>query len=58
MPKLRPQYSGDNSIKFWRKVNKTKLRRKREQLYMLGVILQNVEHDILRQMELIWKNNA
>lgn len=53
MKKLKTHYSGKLSIKFWRQINKTKLPRRRE-LYTLGVILQNIENDILTKMQMVW----
>jgi hypothetical protein len=44
-------YSGKNSIKFWDRVNKIK-GVKGEALYTLGVVLQNLEEDVLHKVEL------
>lgn len=49
---LRPKYSGRNSIEFWKQVNAIKDKNKHSEAYTLGVVLQNVEADILRLINL------
>jgi len=44
---LKPHYSGNNSINFWKFINSHK---KHSQFYLLGVILQNIEETILKEL--------
>lgn len=45
----RPHYSGELSRGFWKQVNSLPEMQQRE-AYALGVILQNVEGDVLRSL--------
>lgn len=44
---LQPQYSGDLSADFWARIRELP-DKQRWQAYSLGVVLQNVEGDVLR----------
>lgn len=43
---MKKHYSGNNSKKFWKLLNKTK-----PKLYVLGVTLQNLEEYILKELK-------
>jgi len=43
-------YSGNASKKFWEAVNSIKNKANRQEVYSLGVALQNLEEYVLRQM--------
>lgn len=43
-------YSGDNSQPFWKRINNVKGNR-HDLLYTLGVILQDIEEKVLREIE-------
>lgn len=49
--KRKPYYSGPKSIKFWERINALP-RDKRSAAYSLGVVLQNVEGDVLRLLDM------
>ncbi len=49
---MKPHYSGVKSRSFWRKINALP-KRKRQEAYSLGVVLQNTEADILRLIKLL-----
>ena len=51
MKKIEERYSGDKSKKFWRRVNKLKKEGNHQELYSLGVALQNFEAYVLIQLE-------
>ena len=53
---MKCKYSGKRSKKFWKKINTIENYNKQEACYALGVVLQNVESDILHQISII-KNN-
>lgn len=53
--KLQSHYSGAQSVAFWKEINRFRGTAKHEELYRLGVLLQNIEGDILRQIEIIRK---
>ena len=46
---MKTYYSGKNSKKFWNRINK--LKKRKDELYSLGVLLQNNEDWILTQLE-------
>ena len=46
---IKPRYSGGGSTAFWKKVNALP-EPERSAVYSLGVVLQNVELDILHHM--------
>jgi len=48
--KLKFKYSGDESNEFWDKVNSLK-GADRQEMYSLGVVLQNLEDHVLTQLE-------
>ncbi len=50
--KLTSKYSGEESQSFWDTVNALP-RKSHETAYMLGVVIQNLEHDVLNYI-----NNA
>lgn len=50
MARTTPRYSGNESEEFWSWVNGLKGRQARGSAYMLGVILQNLEHDVLKEI--------
>ncbi len=52
MKKIKRRYSGKSSEKFWRKVNAIKKSRYQQTAYSLGVVLQNLEDEILTQIEI------
>jgi hypothetical protein len=52
---MKPHYSGPNSMKFWKRINKLSGARN-DAAYTLGVVLQNLERDVLRLIELFEKN--
>lgn len=47
---LTPHYSDRWSEDFWDAVNNRSLKADRDRLYALGVVLQNLEHHVLRQV--------
>lgn len=49
---MKPKYSGKESKKFWDKINKIKDPASHSEAYSLGVVLQNVESDILRLIKI------
>jgi len=49
---LKPKYSGKSSTGFWKEVWKLP-KHKRDQAYSLGVVLQNVEADVLRLINIL-----
>lgn len=49
--KTKLYYSGDNSRKFWKRINKLK-GIEHDVFYSLGVILQNLEQDVLHKLYL------
>jgi hypothetical protein len=49
--KLQKHYSGDNSGIFWKRISETKNEESHDELYSLGVILQNLEEFILKKLE-------
>ena len=51
MDKKNYYYSGKKSKKFWDRVNKLK-GKKQDAMYTLGVVLQNLEGDVLHMLEL------
>ena len=51
--KLQPHYSGVQSVQFWRGINRYRGTVKHEELYRLGCILQNIEGDVLRQIDIV-----
>lgn len=48
--KLKHRYSGDKSTKFWDVVNSIENEADKQELYSLGVVLQNLESYVLRQL--------
>lgn len=48
----RYHYSGVNSRKFWRRINKIKSEQAHEALFSVGVILQNLEGDVLNMLRI------
>jgi hypothetical protein len=48
---VKPRYSGDKSRKFWARINALP-DSQHSKAYSLGVVLQNVEGDILRMLDL------
>ncbi len=54
--KLKPSYSNNASREFWRQVNSLKNKSDWQELYSLGVALQNMESFVLQQLETA-KNN-
>jgi hypothetical protein len=48
---FEPMYGGKHSKAFWNKIAAIKNKAKHDHCYSLGVILQNVEGDILRLMD-------
>lgn len=48
---MEPRYSGIKSAKFWAKINALP-KAQRDEAYSLGVVLQNVEADVLRLIAL------
>jgi len=51
--KLEHRYSGEKSQPFWDKVNSISIKNEadRQEIYSLGVALQNHEEYVLRQLE-------
>ncbi len=47
---MKRHYSGDDSNQFWKAVNSLK-GEKRERAYRMGTVLQNMEHETLRQLD-------
>ena len=48
---MRPHYSGPLSRAFWKRVNALKGEPERRSLYTAGVLLQNMESDVLRYLK-------
>jgi len=53
--KKNHHYSGQNSEVFWERVNRFK-EVQHDALYTLGVVLQNLESDVLHMLELAEEN--
>lgn len=53
---VRHQYSGNGSTDFWNIVNNIKNKTDRQELYSLGVALQNMEDYVLSQLQNIKKS--
>lgn len=53
---VRHQYSGNASKDFWNIVNSIKNEADRQELYSLGVALQNMEEYVLRQLQHLKKS--
>ena len=51
--KSQRHYSGNKSYQFWRKIHGIRDKHLCSEAYTLGVVLQNVEGDILRLMDLL-----
>lgn len=51
MKKIKERYSGDKSKNFWKTINNLKIDGNHQELYSLGVALQNFEGYVLRQLE-------
>lgn len=49
--KLEYRYSGEKSHKFWDIVNSIKHEPDKQELYSLGVALQNMEEYVLKQLK-------
>lgn len=49
--KVQPRYFGSLSQDFWNQVNSIKNKKKRNELYRLGAILQSLEHLILDKLD-------
>jgi len=49
--KIKPKYSGKYSRKFWNAINSIKNECDQDELYSLGVALQDLEECILKQLE-------
>lgn len=47
---LQPRYSGRYSCKFWKEIDNISDCSKWDAAYSLGVILQNLEEDVLREI--------
>jgi hypothetical protein len=47
---MSSKYSGRNSVKFWDRIGK--LDKRHDELYILGVVLQNLEDFTLKQLDL------
>jgi hypothetical protein len=47
---MSSKYSGRNSVKFWDRINK--LDKRHDEMFSLGVVLQNLEDFILKQLRL------
>jgi hypothetical protein len=47
---MKPHYSGKNSVKFWKRINKLSGSR-HDAAYTLGVVLQNLEEDVLYKIK-------
>lgn len=58
MVKMTPRYSGEESKEFWDLVKSIKNDRDHGAAYMLGVILQNLEGDVLRELDRMTKGKA
>jgi hypothetical protein len=54
--KLKPKYSGKESTKFWDEINAIKNHEEWDKAYTLGVVLQNIEADILRFLKQIQRS--
>lgn len=50
---LTPKYSGKESTKFWKQINTIKNEHKRNEAYTLGVVLQNIEENIITLINLL-----
>lgn len=50
--KLRPQYSGPLSHKFWMAIKAIKDQAAHDEAYIVGCLLQNFEEDALRFIEM------
>jgi len=50
---MKAHYSGPLSKSFWKKVNNIKRESDRQEIYSLGVALQNFEGYVLRQYKMI-----
>ncbi len=46
--KIKPNYSGKKSNDFWNKI--ATLKKNHGEMYSLGVALQNLEHQVLKQL--------
>lgn len=58
MVRMTQKYSGDESKGFWGLVESIKNDRDHRAAYMLGVILQNLEGDVLRELDRMTKGEA
>jgi hypothetical protein len=53
---VRHQYSGDKSNDFWSIIESIKNNADRQELYSLGVALQNMEEYVLKQLQHVKKS--
>lgn len=58
MVRMTPKYSGEESKGFWELVKSIKNRRDHDAAYMLGVILQNLEGDVLNELDRLTREKA
>lgn len=52
MKAFEPKYSGEQSKAFWKAIDKMK-GPDRDEAYSLGIVLQNMELDVLRLIKLL-----
>lgn len=48
---MRAKYSGEDSIKFWKRVNALPRNQGGETAYVLGCVLQDLEERVIRYIE-------
>lgn len=55
--KIKHQYSNNSSRDFWKRVNSLKNKADWQELYSLGVILQDLESKVLRRLSDVEKES-
>ena len=56
MKEIKKHYSGIFSVKFWREVDKIKDDADKQEIYSLGVALQNMEEYVLKRFDDVLTN--
>ena len=55
---VQHRYSGEASKEFWDIVNSIESQYKHNEIYSLGVVLQNLEETVLRRLEILKPNSV